>query len=604
MTEPSTLAQLPAYVLERHPKADLLQRTHGGVLENVSAATLVEQVLELSLGLIECGVAAGDRVAIISESRVEWTIADLAIITAGAIVVPIYPTLASGQMRYILADSGARVAIASNGVQATKILEHVAGLPSLETIMVIDPDGVPSSTAIRLSSEVSNRGRATLAADPGGARSRHRARIDAVAPGDLATIIYTSGTTGEPKGVMLTHANLLANIRDTLGALPPVTESDVALTFLPLSHGFERLVVYLYLYCGVTIAFAESIETLSRDLALVRPTLVTGVPRVYEKLHARILEKVRASSRVRQAIFHWAVRVGTRRLRSRLAGGRPNPLVAAQYALADRLVFRPIRDRVGGRLRFFVSGSAPLSAPIAEFFYAAGLPVVEGYGLTETSPVVAVTPPEAPRFGSVGKPIPNVDLRIADDGEILVRGPNVMPGYFRKPDQTASAVVEGWFHTGDIGEVDDRGYLKITDRKKELIVTAGGKKIAPQPIENQLRTDPLIAEAIVIGDRRKFPIALIVPDFSALQAEARRNSIATADRDALLADPRIHDLYERAIERVNRELGQFERLKKFALLPRELTIDAGELTPTLKVRRKVVEEKWKDVIEDLYGPQG
>ncbi|MBI2835427.1 MAG: long-chain fatty acid--CoA ligase [Acidobacteria bacterium] len=593
---PSTLAELPFYLLARHPKPVLLRTCQVDGFRDFSTREFCYEVRDLSVGLAMLGMAAGDSVAIVSESRPEWEIADLAILTGGATTVPIYPTLAAAQARYILADADVRIAIASTERQAAKILEVRRTLPRLRHVMVMDPP--ENATSVTPLSDVRRRGRTELDAHPSAAAD-YQARARRVSPEDVATIIYTSGTTGEPKGVVLSHANLLSNVFATTEVLG-IRSDDVALSFLPLSHGFERMAFYMYIFNGVTIAFAESFDTIARDVLAVKPTVMTGVPRVFEKLRARILASVAQSWAPRRALFAWALRVGLERWRAESAGGNPPPLVRAQAILADTLVFSKIRARLGGHLRCLISGSAPLSPSIADFFFAIGLPLLEGYGLTETSPVLTVNPPLAPRVGTVGKALPGVEIRIAEGGEILARGPNVMIGYHRKKAATAEALAGGWFHTGDIGEIDRDGYLKITDRKKDLLVTSGGKKIAPQPIEARLKANPLIAETLVIGDRRKFPSLLIVPDFATLERRARQLGVATGARDALVRSPEIVQLYEEFVDEVNKDLAQFERIKRFVILPVEFTMESGELTPTLKVKRKVVEERWKDTIDAMY----
>jgi long-chain acyl-CoA synthetase len=375
----------------------------------------------------------------------------------------------------------------------------------------------------------------------------------------------------------------------------------VSLSYLPLSHSFERLVSYVYLANGVTIVFAESMDTVGRDLTIVRPTVMTGVPRVYEKFEARILERGHALPQPRRTLFHWGVKVAHARGRAEGAGGRAGGMLAVEIALADRLVFSKIRASVGGRLWGLVSGSAPLPMHVAELFYGIGLTITEGYGLTETSPVVTTNPIDAPRLGTVGKPIPGVEIRIADDGEILVRGPNVMMGYYNKPDETAAVLKDGWFHTGDIGSIDAEGYLRITDRKKDLLVTSGGKKVAPQPIEAILKHSPLVAEAVLLGDRRRFISALIVPEFTALERRLKDLGRPPADRPVLVGRDDVVALYEEIVDALNRDLSQFERIKKFRVLPREFSIESGELTPTMKVKRKVVEKNWAAEIEELYA---
>jgi long-chain acyl-CoA synthetase len=601
-TEPevsvNTIADLPFHVMGRFPKPLLIGRCGRSEIEGLSSQAFFERVRDMSLGLGALGVAAGDRIAIVAESRPEWLIADLAILAAGGVTVPIYPTLSSAQARYILQDSAAKAAIVSTRLQLDKIQEVRHQLPSLEAVIVMDGSAASDSPSVLAFDAVAERGHARLTGEWGAGREfRDRAR--AVRPDALATIIYTSGTTGEPKGVMLSHTNLVSNLTAGAEALN-VSQEDVALSFLPLSHAFERMVAYIYLYSGVTVVFAESFDTIGRDIALVRPTLLTGVPRVYEKLHARIVEKGGAEPGFKAAVFRWAVGAGTARGQARLRGMPVGLVGGLKASLADRLVFAKIREGLGGRIRYFVSGSAPLSSHLAEFFEGIGLPIIEGYGLTETAPILTVNPPDAPRVGTVGRALPGVELRIAEDGEILARGPNVMSGYYNKPDATASALQDGWFHTGDIGTIDDRGYLRITDRKKDLLVTSGGKKIAPQPIQEVLKRNPLVAEAVLLGDRRKYAAALIVPDFAALERRLKDLGLPPGSRAELVKRPDVLALYQEIVDALNRELSQFERIKRIAVLPAEFSIESGELTPTLKVKRKVVEERWRDTIESLY----
>jgi long-chain acyl-CoA synthetase len=581
-----TLAALPFHFVGRHPKPALLRRCRGDAVEELSTQEFFDRIRDFSLGLGALGVEPGDRVAILSDSRPEWLIADLAALTAGAVTAPIYPTLPEGQVRYILADSGARVVVVADETQAAKVRAVWDELPDLSALVLMDPAGEPKAAAGAASgreelslAEATGRGHRRLMTEDGLGRE-YKERAAAVAPDQLATIIYTSGTTGEPKGVMLTHGNVASNVMDG-GAVVRVHAEDDALSFLPLSHAFERAVVFLYLYHGVTVTFAESLDTIARDLGTVKPTVMTGVPRVYEKFHARVHEAVAGAPAVRRRLFHWAVGVGLRQARA-------------------RLVLSKIRGRLGGRLRFVVSGSAPLSTPIAEFFFAIGIPVVEGYGLTETSPTLTVNPLERPKLGTVGPAIRNVELRIADDGEVLARGPNVMQGYYGKPEATAEVMRDGWFCTGDIGSLDDDGYLTILDRKKELIVTAGGKNIAPNPIEAELKRSALVAEAVLIGDRRPYVSALLVPDFAALAAHTGAGA-AVASREEIVERPDVVALFDEVVGRVNTGLARHEQIKRSALLPAEFGIATGELTPTLKVKRRVVAQRWSDVIERLYA---
>ena len=589
----------------RVAKEKLIGRCRGSEILWISSKEVFERIRDLSLGFSALGVAAGDRVALVSESRPEWLFTDLAVLAAGGVLVPIYPTLSAGQIKYILEDSGARVAVVSSKLQLDKLQEIRHQLPALEAIVVIDTAAAPAGSPSLFDLDaVAERGHARMTGEWGvGREFRDAARR--VTPDHLATIVYTSGTTGEPKGVMLSHGNLTANLYAGATALE-IRPDDVSLSFLPLSHAFERMVSYIYLLSGVTIVFAESFDTIGRDIAAVKPTVITGVPRVYEKLHDRIMDKGQSAPAAKKALFQWAIGVGRARGGAVLRGRQPGPLTAMQAALADRLVFAKIRAGVGGRLRYMVSGSAPLSGSTAEFFYGVGLRVIEGYGLTETAPILTVNPPDAPRVGTVGKAVAGVELRIAADGEILARGPNVMSGYYRKPEATAAVLKDGWFHTGDIGTIDANGYLTITDRKKDLLVTSGGKKIAPQPIEEVLKRSPLVNEAVILGDRRKYVAALIVPSFNALERRLQdlgRSPVDLSDRasrPALLEREDVLTLYQEIIDAMNRDLSQFERIKRFVLLPREFSIDTGELTPTLKVKRKVVEERWKDAIERLY----
>ena len=597
-----TLAALPFHFVGRHPRPAFLRRCRGDGVEELSTRELFDRIRDLGLGLGALGVEPGDRVAILSDSRPEWVVADLAALTAGAVTVPIYPTLPEAQVRYILADSGARVVVVADETQAAKVRAVRDGLPELSTLVVMDPAAAPAASGEAAGgeetslAEAAGRGHRRLLAEDGLGRE-YKERADAIAPDRLATIIYTSGTTGEPKGVMLTHGNLADNVMDA-GSVVRVDAEDAALSFLPLSHVFERTVMFLYLYHGVTVTFAESLDTIARDLATVRPTVMTGVPRVYEKFHARVHEAVAGAPAIRRRLFHWAVDTGVRCARARLAG-RSAPLPARlQLGLAERLVLSKIRGRLGGRLRFVVSGSAPLSMPIAEFFFAIGVPVLEGYGLTETSAALTVNPLERPKPGTVGPAIRNVELQIADDGEVLARGPNVMQGYYGKPGETAEALRDGWLRTGDVGSLDEDGYLTILDRKKELIVTAGGKNVAPNPIEAALKRSPLVAEAVLVGDRRPYVAALLVPDFAALSARA---AVEGASRAEIVERPDVVALFDEVVKQVNAELARYEQIKRSALLPAEFGIATGELTPTLKVKRRVVAQRWSDTIERLYA---
>lgn len=596
-----TLADLPFHLAARPDRPTQIRRCVADGYVDLSGHTYLTRVRAFSLGLQALGLQRGDRAAIVCESRPEWSVADQGILTAGAITVPVYPTLSAHQTQFILEDAGVAIVVVSDDVQAAKVLQVLPELPQLKAVIVAVPGPLLESAgrppvALLSMAAVEASGRQRLAAEPG-LDERYRAGVDAVSPEDIATIIYTSGTTGTPKGVVLTHANLVANLlasNEVLG----IGEKDLALSFLPLSHTFERLALYLFLHAGATVVFAEGLHTVVRDLERVAPTIMTGVPRVYEKFHASVMEAVSRAPHVRQALFRWALGVGSQVASARL-DGRPVPLAARlQAPVADALVWKKVRARTGGRLKYMVSGSAPLSRATAEFFFAINLPICEGYGLTETSPVLTINPLDAPRLGRVGTAIRGVDIRIADDGEILVRGPNVMKGYYKRPEETAAAIRDGWFHTGDVGDLDADGYLAITDRKKDLIITSGGKNIAPQPIEQRLKRNPLVAEVILIGDRRSFPAALFFPNF--VELRARLGDGVDSDREATLQRADVLAMYQAIIEAINVDLAQFEKIKRFAVLPTEVTVEGGELTPTLKLRRRVVEERWADVIEQLY----
>ena len=594
-----TLADLPFRCVELFPKPDFVCRCEENGSRQLSTQQFFDQTRALSLGLGALGLQPGDRVALVSESRPEWVISDLAVLTAGAVTVPVYPTLSAPQMWFILAESASRFAIVSNAAQVAKIMEVTAGVHDLQAVIVMDGDAEGGPFRVLTIAEMIASGEKMLATDPGAA-DRYRETAARVQPNSLATIVYTSGTTGDPKGVMLTHRNIISNVIATKGWIG-LDPSDRLLSFLPLSHVFERVVLFRSLFDGVSVYFAETMTSVARDLQRVKPTIMTGVPRAWEKFHDAIHEGLSKLTGVRKALATWAIGVGYDYTRIWFAGGKPSALLGVKRAIADRLVFAKVRERTGGRLRFLVSGSAPLSPKIGEFFFAINLPILEAYGLTESSPGITANPPDAPRLGTVGKPLPGVEVRIGSDGEILVRGPNVMQGYYQRTEATAEALVGGWLHTGDIGQLSDDGYLTITDRKKDLIVTSGGKKIAPQPLENLLKADPLVSEAVLIGEQRKFPAALLVPDFAKLEARFEAMKLHAASREELVRHPEVLRLYQEVLDRLNGSLAQFERVKRFALLPTEFTMERGELTPTMKVRRQVVEQRWRSVIDTIYA---
>jgi long-chain acyl-CoA synthetase len=593
--EIGTLCDILTHLEGHFRKPDLLRYKAAGAWRDISTEEFVATVRSLALGLQSIGVGKGDRVAILSENRPEWTAFDHAILNLGAVTVPIYSTLLAEQVRYILDNSQSKALVLSTAAQLDKVLPLLGTLRDLGSLVVLDPPATGLPARAVAWTDLRGAGEAVLRAD----KHRFEAARARVGPDDLASILYTSGTTGDPKGVMLTHGNFASNVDATL-RLIPFSDGDVTLSFLPLTHVFERMVEFAYLSAGATVAYAESIDAVPQNLLEIRPTVMASVPRMFEKVHARILDTVSASPLPRRLIFGLALKVGRAKARAMLAG-RPAPLfVRLLHAVTDPLVFVKVRERLGGRLRFLISGGAPLSPEIAEFFCAAGIRILEGYGLTETSPVIAVNTLDRTRIGTVGPIIPGIDVRIAEDGEILVRGPNVMKGYFRNDEATRAAIKDGWFATGDIGLIDSGGFLKITDRKKEILKTSGGKMVAPQPIENLLKTDRFISQAVLIGDRRKFISALIVPDHAWIESYAKLKQIPYTTTDDLIRNPRIIDLFRRRIEAKMAGLPSYETIKKFCLVPQEMTQEAGELTPTLKLKRRVIERKFADLIESMY----
>jgi long-chain acyl-CoA synthetase len=591
-----TLTQLFFTTVDRHAGLPAAFRSKvGGGWVAITHRETLDRVQAIALGLRELGVSAGDKVAIISENRPEWALSDYACLVARATDVPIYPTLTAKQTEYILNDSESVAVFCSTTAQVDKVWEVKQSLPALQHVIAFDPGAAAQRPGVTTLAQLEAKGRAAASKYPD-----WRTEALSVKPDDLATLIYTSGTTGEPKGVMLTHYNIWSNVQACLQMIP-IGGGDECLSMLPLSHSYERMVDYTLFQAGVIINYAESFDTVAANLQEVKPTVVLSVPRLYEKVYARVLENALSGSRVKRSIFFWAKRAGEQWATLSLAG-MPIPRgLAIKKKLADRLVFAKLRGRTGGRIRFFVSGAAPLSADIAKFFYSAGLPVIEGYGLTESSPVLTLNPLDGIKLGTVGRAIPGVQLKIASDGEILASGPNIMKGYYKLPEATREAVdAEGWLHTGDIGELDSDGYLKITDRKKELLKTAGGKYIAPQPIEGMVKRNKFVANAVLYGDRRKFPIILIVPNFDNLERWARERNLSYGSRAQLIGMPDVKAKVEREVMSSLHDLAKFETPKKVVLLENDFTIESGELTPTLKVKRRVIEKTYKDQIDAAY----
>ena len=551
-SEPTTLAEVFTQGLQKVSRPDRFLQKSKGAYQPISSDEFGRRVKACAGALAALGIERGDRVAILSYNRVEWAIADYACQLQGIADVPIYSTLPPDQCAYILQDSGAKAIFVENADQAAKVKGCVPHIISFDPA-----EGVESFESFI-------------------AKGKEPPPVK-IEPDDLATIIYTSGTTGTPKGVMLTHRNLVSNMLGSASAFT-VTPADTILSFLPLSHSFERIFDYLFFAWGTSIAYAEHVDKVAENLMEVRPTIMAAVPRFYEKVYSKIKKSVSEQKPWKQGLFEWARAVGATCAEYDRQGKRPPLGTRIRRALANALVLDKLKGKVGGRIRFFVSGGGALSRDVAEFFHSIGLPILEGYGLTETSPVLCVNRLGGTRLGTVGPAIPGVELKIAADGEILARGPNIMKGYYNRPEETAQVMVDGWFATGDIGEIDAEGYLKITDRKKDLFKTSGGKYIAPSPIEGRLKLSPRILNAVVIGDARKFPSALIVP-------------AKGVSREEVAAE----------IAALNESLAHHEQIKKFELLEKDFTIDGGELTPTLKVKRKVVEKKYKALIDSIYA---
>ena len=556
-----------------------------------------DTVRNLSLGLIALGMQPGDRLSLLSENRPKWAFTDLATLAAGGQDVTIYATNTPPQVQYIIDNSDSRFVAVSNNNQLQKVLEVSDQLPKLEHILIFDPiEGITDrDPRVKSFLQVSNLGRDYEK------QSEFDERLETATFKDVATLIYTSGTTGDPKGVQLTHGNLYTNM-DAIKKIIPASEADRCLSFLPLSHSFERTCgYYAMLHIGATIYYAESIDALIQNIAEVSPTIMVSVPRIYEKMHGRVLDGVESGGALNKKIFEWAIEIGKHVSKKKMLKQKIPAVLSLKHAMADKLVFSKLKQRMGGKLRFFASGGAPLAQEIAEFFHAADILILEGYGLTETSPIMTCNTPEDYRFGTVGKPVPGVEVKIAADGEILCRGPNVMLGYYRNEADTAEILEGGWFHTGDIGEFDKDGFLRITDRKKDLIVTAGGKNIAPQNIENLLKLEKYIEQVNVIGDRRKYLTAVIVPTFADLKEFAKQNKISYETLSDLVENEKVYKLIENAVKRTNAKLAKYETLKKFILSDVEFTQENDMMTPTMKVKRKVVNNYFAAKIDKLYG---
>ncbi len=587
-----TICQLFSNTIQSYPRENLMLYKKEGQYVPISTEEFGIKVRHFSLGLKELGLNPEDKLVILSETRPEWVMTDIANLCAGGITVPIYPSLIAEQIKYIVENSDAKIVVYSDSEQGDKVAEIRADFSNVTHYVTFEseaPDGVLTFD------QVLEKGKEIFEESP----DLFDKAASLAKPDTLASILYTSGTTGVPKGVMLTHNNFISNVKGVTDVIE-FSNKDTVLSWLPLSHSFERIATYTYLYKGCSIAYAEDMLTVGQNMLEVQPTVVIGVPRLFEKVYSAVMDNVLASPPLKRKIFFWATKVG-REFGQKTLRGEPIPkFLELKRKIAHKLVFSKIIAKTGGRIRFFVSGAAPLSKDIAELFYAMGLIVLEGYGLTETSPIISANRLEKIKFGSVGPPIPDVEVKIAEDGEILARGPNIMRGYYKMEEETREAIKDGWFYTGDIGHLDEDGFIFITDRKKDIIVTAGGKNVAPQPIENVLKTNTYVTDVLVIGDRRKFMSALVVPNFEKLEEYAKFNNIPYKDKQDLMKNEDIVKFLEAEIDRATPNLASYEKVKKIALLDREFTIADGEITPTFKIKRNIVEKKYKDLIDALY----
>ncbi len=593
--EPVTLAELFIHAVKKRPRENALNFKENGEWDSISTAEMISRIENVALGLYSLGIRAGDRVAVLAANSPEWTIVDAGCQFAGVVDVPVYTTLSPHLIRYIVNDSGAKVFFVENNERLEGIREIISELAAVEKVILFEEKETGLGNSLSLS-QLEESGEALKRERP----DLIKGLTSEIKPDDVATLIYTSGTTGEPKGVMLSHENLLSNIIDA-GEKFSFSADDIPLSVLPLSHVFERTGMYLYIYNGMAVHYAESIEKTAENLNEVRPTIFVGVPRIFEKVYAQAKLAAASESRAKEMVFDWAIDVG-KEYALKNEGREPiTTTLALKYSVADKLVFSKLRQFFGGRLRSCITGGAALSDSIYLIFTGAGISIMQGYGLTETSPVISSNNPVDFRLGTVGKPIRNVQVRIARDGEIEVTGPNVMLGYYGKPEATKNSFTsDGWFKTGDIGELDDDNFLKITDRKKELFKTSGGKYIAPSPIEQMIKESRFVNQVVLIGNSRKFAAALVVPNFEQLENFVLRESIEAGSRGDLCSHPDILRLFEEEIERYCQGLSRFESVKKVILLENELTVEGGELTPTLKIKRRVIDEKYSKEIDQAY----
>ena len=596
LSGPTSLPGLCLAAVSKHNKPDSLNQRIDGDWQNISAATFVERVRNVALGLAELGIRPGDRIALLSENRPEWSIADLAILSLGAINVPIYTTQAVEQISYILADSGSRAILISN----RKLYRHahaaLAERKHIERLILFDAQDAEGLDRATTLDAIEATGREQSIQRP----DAFEAYMHAIHPDDLATIIYTSGTTGEPKGVMLTHNNFMSNVQSITSGLP-IGPEDIALSVLPLSHIFERTGFYVFCYAGVSVYYSPSFDQVGENLREVRPTVMTAVPRLFEKVYHRIVKKGMAETGWKRRVFTRALDVG-QRYGELVDKGKRVPLrLGMQYRLANRLVFSKWREGVGGRLRYFVSGGAPLSPALSYSFMSAGIPILQGYGATESC-IVSANRPDNNRVGTVGVPFSGIELQIASDGEILIRGPNIMRGYYGQPESTDQVLKDDWLATGDVGFIDKAGHLHITDRKKDLFKLSNGKYVAPQLIESLLKQSEFVNQVVVVGAGRKQPVALIVPEWESLkEAMKEAGHELPSSRVELSSNEKALKIVQRDVATLTKDLADYERVRRIALLPDEFTIDNGELTPTLKVKRRIIDEKFGELIDQLYS---
>ncbi|MBA2378732.1 MAG: long-chain fatty acid--CoA ligase [Blastocatellia bacterium] len=595
--EPRTIPELFRMAASKFDLDDALNYKSGREWKSISSSELIKKTERVALGLHSIGLKSGDRAAILAANSPLWTMADAGCQFAGVVDVPIYTTLAPASVKYILTDSDVKILFLDNLEQYDRVKEVLAECPALEGFVFFESEGTGDIENSMSFDDLLQNGKDLKASE-----SDLLAELTkTVKPNDVATLIYTSGTTGEPKGVMLTHTNIISNLIDTSAGYE-FSPNDCCLSVLPLSHIFERAAMYLYLFNGITVYYAESVEKVPDNLSEVMPTIFIGVPRIFEKVFAKAKLKAAQNGGMKETIFDWAVSVSQDYAMAREQGTSPGLGLGLKHKLADRLVFSKLRDFFGGRVRYCITGGAALSDDIYLTFTGAGIPIMQGYGLTETSPVVTSNNPKGSKLGTVGKPIRNVEIRTAADGEIEVTGPCVMLGYYNKDEATREAFTDdGWFRTGDIGEIDDQGYLKITDRKKELFKTSAGKYVAPSPIEQMIKASRFVSQVVLVGNERKFASALIVPNFEMLQSYAKHKGLSIGSPKEFTEHPRIIDLMERQVNELTEGLARHETVKKIALLENELTVESGELTPTLKVKRRVIDEKYRDVIDRLYA---